>query len=94
MAIIPILIAWPALMALVIPCIRDARVRGRVVYLGAGVVMALAAFLLAAWLQGGGGIIDLCGEIPIIDHLMLAGEFALMILIVAVSYTHLTLPTN
>ena len=61
MAIIPILIAWPVLMALVIPCIRDTRVRGRVVYLVAGVVMALAAFLLGAWLRGGGGIVDLCG---------------------------------
>ena len=34
MAIIPILIAWPALMALVVPWIRDPGVRGRVVYLG------------------------------------------------------------
>ena len=82
MAIIPILIAWPALMALVVPWIRDPGVRGRVVYLGAGVLMALAAFLLAGWLQGGGGILDLVGPVPVLDHLMLAGEFALMALIV------------
>ena len=92
MAIIPILIAWPALMALVIPCIRDTRVRGRVVYLGAGVVMALAAFLLGAWLRGGGGIVDLCGEVPVLDHLMLAGEFALMVLIVVLSIKYKKYP--
>ena len=44
--------------------------------------MALAAFLLAGWLQGGGGILDLVGPVPVLDHLMLAGEFALMALIV------------
>ena len=49
---------------------------------GAGVLMALAAFLLAGWLQGGGGILDLVGPVPVLDHLMLAGEFALMALIV------------
>ena len=92
MAIIPILIAWPVLMALVIPCIRDTRVRGRVVYLGAGVVMALAAFLLGAWLRGGGGIVDLCGEVPVLDHLMLAGEFALMVLIVVLSIKYKKYP--
>ena len=92
MAIIPILIGWPALMALVIPCIRDARTRGRVVYLGAGVVMALAAFLLAGWLRGGGGILDLVGPVPVIDHLMLAGEFALMALIVTLSIKYKKYP--
>ena len=76
MAIIPILIGWPALMALVIPCL-PARLRGRAVYLGAGVVMVLAFLLLGAWLQGGGGIVRLCGAVPLIDHLM------------PVSYTHL-----
>ena len=92
MAIIPILIAWPTLMALVIPCIRDVRARSRVVYLGAGVVMALAAFLLFAWLHGGGGITDLYGEAPVIDHLMLAGEFALMTLIIVLSIKHKKYP--
>lgn len=92
MAIIPILIGWPALMALVIPCIRDTRLRGRVVYGGAAVIMVLAAFLLGAWLQGGGGIVSLCGEVPLIDHLMLAGEFALMVLIVYLSIKYKKYP--
>ena len=56
MGAIPILlIAWPALAAAVLPCIRDRRVRGAAVYGAAAGVMALATALLAAWMAGGGG---------------------------------------
>ena len=49
MGAIPILlIAWPALAAAVLPCIRDRRARGVAVYAAAAGVMVLASVLLAA----------------------------------------------
>ena len=34
MNLIPVLIAWPLLAAIVVPCIRDKRARGVAVYVG------------------------------------------------------------
>ena len=93
MGAIPILlIAWPALAAAVLPCIRDRRARGAAVYGAAAGVMALAAALLAAWLAGGGGRVELYAETKLADHAMLAGELVLMALVILLSVRHRKYP--
>ena len=89
MGAIPILlIVWPALAAAVLPCIRNRRARGAAVYVAAAGVMGLASALLAAWMAGGGGRVELYAQTGLVDHAMLAGEVFLMGLIVLLSIRH------
>ena len=92
MAVIPFLISWPVLAALIIPLLRDLRLRSGAVYLAAGGVMALAAFLLAGWLAGGGQTVALYADTGLIDHGMMAGELFLMGLVVVLSIRHRQYP--
>ena len=85
MTVIPFLIGWPVLAAVVIPLLHNRRLRSGAVYLAAGGVMALAAALLAGWLAGGGQTVALYAETEWIDRGMMAGDVALMVLIVALS---------
>lgn len=45
MGVIPILIAWPALAAILMPLFHSRKMRGRAVYLAAGGLMVLTAVL-------------------------------------------------
>ena len=93
MGAIPILlIVWPALAAAVLPCIQDRRVRGGAVYGAAVGVMVLASALLAAWMAGGAGRVELYVETELIDHAMLLGELVLMGLIILLSIRHRKYP--
>ena len=93
MGAIPILlIVWPALAAAVLPCIQDRRVRGGAVYGAAVGVMVLASALLAAWMAGGAGRVELYVETELIDHAMLLGELVLMGLIILLSVRHRKYP--
>ena len=92
MGVIPVLILWPALIALLIPLLRNIKARGIAVYVGAGGVMILALTLLISWLRGGGQMVKLYQQTEGIDHLMLAGELVLMVLIVYLSIRHRKYP--
>ena len=92
MGVIPVLILWPALIALLIPLLRNSKARGIAVYVGAGGVMILALTLLISWLRGGGQMVKLYQQTEVIDHLMLAGELVLMVLIVYLSIRHRKYP--
>lgn len=86
MGVLPFLIGWPVLIALIVPFLKSERARSAVVYVGAGGVMALAGALLAQWLLSGGVVMSFYEETELIDHLMLAGELVLMALIVFLSF--------
>ena len=95
MEIIPVLIGWPALAAVVIPLLKNRRARGAAVYAAAAGMMALALALLGAWMADGKQTIVLAPEsvyTEYIDLAMLAGEFLLMGLIVALSIRHRKYP--
>lgn len=95
MGVIPILIAWPALAAVVLPLVRSRKARAAVVYAAAAGMMLLAAVLLAAWLSAGKQTLFLAPEIIYTNYLdlaMLAGEFVLMGLIIALSIRHRKYP--
>lgn len=95
MEVIPILIGWPALAAVVVPLLKDRRVRGGAVYLAAGGMMALALVLLSRWIAGGRQTILLAPEslyTEYADLAMLVGEFLLMGLVIALSIRHRKYP--
>ena len=95
MGVIPILIAWPALAAVVLPLVRSRKVRAAVVYAAAAGMMLLAAVLLVAWLSAGKQTLFLAPESIYTNYLdlaMLAGEFVLMGLIIALSIRHRKYP--
>ena len=95
MEIIPALIGWPALAAVVIPLLKNRRARGAAVYAVAAGMMALALALLGAWMADGKQTVVLAPEsvyTEYIDLAMLAGEFLLMGLIVALSIRHRKYP--
>lgn len=94
MEIIPALIAWPALAAAILPLIRNRRLRGGFVYAAAAGMMALA-LLLGVWLADGKQTIVAAPEsvyTEYVDLAMLAGEFLLMGLIIALSIRHRKYP--
>lgn len=95
MGVIPILIAWPALAAVVLPLVRSRKARAAVVYAAAAGMMLLAAVLLAAWLSAGKQTLFLAPESIYTNYLdlaMLAGELVLMGLIIALSIRHRKYP--
>ena len=92
MDILPILILWPLLIAGVVSVIRSDRVRGILVYVGAGGVMATAALVLGLWLANGAQIMTFYRFTELVDHLMTAGELFLMVLIVCLSIKHRKYP--
>ena len=88
MDVLPILILWPLLIAGVVPVVRSDRVRGILVYVGAGGVMATAALVLGLWLANGAQIMTFYRFTELVDHLMMAGELFLMVLIVCLGIKH------
>ncbi len=88
MILIPILIGIPVLFAILIPFIRDTRVRGITVYAGAGCVMAATVALLISWGMGGMQTTRMFVNTGTVDHLMMLGEAFLMCLIVYMSFKY------
>ncbi|MGI6007110.1 MAG: NADH-quinone oxidoreductase subunit L [Ruminococcus sp.] len=91
MGIVPILIIFPFLIALLIPLVEK-RTRDITVYLGAGGVMLLTAVLLVSWAQSGTWAIEMFYETGILDHVMMLGEIFLMCLIVFMSFRYRKYP--
>ena len=79
MGILPILIGWPLLIAAIVPLIKQERIRGYVVYAGAGGVMVLAAALLGMWLTNGAQAMAFYQETEWVNYLMIAGELLSLI---------------
>ena len=95
MEIIPVLIAWPALAAVLMPLVSDRKARGVIAYVAAGGMMALALAVFGGWLAGGGQTVALYPQsaaTEYVDLAMLCGEFVLMALIIALSIRHRKYP--
>lgn len=92
MGILPILIGWPLLIAAIVPLIKQERIRGYVVYAGAGGVMVLAAALLGMWLTNGAQAMAFYQETEWVNYLMIAGELFLTGLIVYLSIKYRKYP--
>ena len=82
---IPFLIGIPAVLAVVFQIIRNEKMRGYIVYAGAGVIMAMTVLFIADWIGSGAQTWTFYPQTEIIDHLMTVGDIFLMCLIIWLS---------
>lgn len=92
MNLIPILILFPFLMAVVTALVKDDRARGICVYTGSGVTMLLALAVTGWWASGGLSDRLLFEETAVWDNLMILGELFLMCLVIYLSIRHKKYP--
>ena len=82
MWIIPFLIGIPVLLAVIFPFMKNEKIRGYVVYAGAGIVMLTTVLFIVNWILAGALPWTLYTSTELVDHLMVAGDIFLMCLIV------------
>ena len=85
MTLVPVLMGVPAVLAVLMACIRQKKVRDIAVYIGAGLVMLLTVAFIVQWQQAGAGTVMLYTSTEMVDTWMMAGEIFLMCLIVYLS---------
>lgn len=95
MEIIPVLIGWAVLAAILIPLLPGGKICSIVVYAAAAGMMLLTLFLFGSWLAGGTGTVPLYPQsaaVEYVNNAMLCGEFVLMGLIIILSVRHRKYP--
>lgn len=85
---IPLLIGIPAVLAVLFQVIRNEKLRGYIVYAGAGIIMLTTVIFIGSWVSDGARVWMFYPETEIIDHLMTAGDVFLMCLIIFLSVKH------
>ena len=85
---IPLLIAIPAVLAVLFQFVRNEKARGYIVYAGSGIIMLTTVIFIVRWVTGGAQTWMLYPETELIDHLMTAGDIFLMCLIIYLSVKH------
>lgn len=82
---IPFLIGIPAVLAVVFQIVRNEKIRGYLVYAGAGVIMAMTVLFIADWIGSEAQTWTFYPRTEMIDHLMTVGDIFLMCLIIWMS---------
>ena len=85
---IPLLIAIPAVLAVLFQFVRNEKARGYIVYAGSGIIMLTTVIFIVRWVTGGAQTWMLYPETELIDHLMTVGDIFLMCLIIYLSVKH------
>ena len=83
MPIIPFLVCFPLIIAVLMYVIRVNRVRNAIAYISAAAIMVGTIVLVAQWIMGGCEAIELYYHVEIVDRIILGFELLLM---VAVTY--------
>nr|WP_027871857.1 proton-conducting transporter membrane subunit [[Eubacterium] cellulosolvens] len=90
--VVPFLICFPMIVAVLMFCIRVNRVRNAIAYASAVIIMIGVAVLTAQWLKGGmQPMILAAGEsslIELCDHVILAAEIVLMFVVTFLSFKY------
>lgn len=76
--IIPFLICFPFVVAVLMFCIRVNKIRNAVAYVSAVIIMAASVFLCVWWLAQGGGKVKLFEHTEAADRVILVAELVLM----------------
>ena len=85
MNFISALIIIPLIMAVIMALLKNEKIRGPVVYVGAGAIMAVTLALVICWGAGGGASVEYITYSEGIDHTMTVCDILLMCLIVFLS---------
>ena len=88
MAVIPFLIIFPLCISVLMYIIRNNTVRAVVAYASAVAIMAGVVVLGLTWLRGGAVPMELYVETEAVNHLILAAEIVLMVIVTALCFRH------
>ncbi len=81
MTVIPFLILFPFIVAVLMYSIRVNKVRNAIAYISAVILMGGVFWLTAQWLLGGAQVITLTYSTALADHAILAAEIVLMVVV-------------
>ena len=88
MTIIPFLILFPFIVAVLMYCIRVNKVRNAIAYISAVIVMCGTFWLVAQWLLGGAKPVTISYSTALADHAIFAAEIALMCVVTILSFKY------
>lgn len=88
MAVIPFLIIFPFIAAVLMYIIRNNKVRGVVAYISAAAIIIAVGVLVVQWMRAGAQPVQLYIETETADHVILAGELVLMVLCTYLSFKY------
>ncbi len=88
MAVIPFLIIFPLCVSVLMYVIRNNKVRGFVAYAGSIIVMIGVACLVVQWFRAGAKPMELFVETEAVNHIILAAELILMVLVTYLCFRH------
>jgi NADH:ubiquinone oxidoreductase subunit 5 (subunit L)/multisubunit Na+/H+ antiporter MnhA subunit len=86
--VIPFLICFPFVAAVLMFCIRVNKVRNAVAYVSAVIIMAASVFLCAQWVAQGAGKIKLYYHTEAADRIILIAELILMCVVTYLCFKH------
>ena len=86
--IIPFLIVFPFVMALVMFITRVNKVRNAISYASAVVIMAAVGLLTAQWIAGGCQELILYYDTELVDHIILVAELVLMVVVTILCFKY------
>ncbi|MCR5515321.1 MAG: NADH-quinone oxidoreductase subunit L [Lachnospira sp.] len=88
MAIIPFLIIFPLVIAIIMYCTRINKIRNAIAYLSAVVIMVSVGVLVCQWISKGMETITLYYNTELVDHIILAAEIVLMGVVTYLSFKY------
>lgn len=87
-AVVPFLICFPLVVAVLMFAVRSNRVRNIIAYIGAAAIIAGVGVLTAWWLAGGRRTVMLFTETETVDRIILGAEILLMIVVTILCFIH------
>lgn len=88
MWMIPFLICFPFVVAVLMFAIRESKIRNFIAYLGAGVIMAVTGYFAFQWFASGTPVLELYYHTHTIDMVMLGAVWVLMFVITYLSFKY------
>ena len=88
MAIIPFLIIFPLVIAIIMYCTRINKIRNVIAYISSIIIMIGVGALVCQWVRRGMGTLTYYYNTEIVDHVILGAEIILMVLVTYLSFKY------